>query len=347
MKKILSIAISLSLAMVVTAQVLAMGMSESTSDEVTVYSHRHYESDQKLFDQFYQKTGIKVKVLKGDADQLIERIKTEGSSSPADLLITADVGRLYRAKTLGLLQSGSNAVLEAAIPAHLRDPQGFWFGLTKRARVIVYDKSSNAQAPVANYEDLALPAQKGKVVVRSSGNVYNISMLASLLGRWGEAATLEWAKGLANNLAQPPQGGDRDQMKALVAGAASLAITNTYYIGQLINSKDPVEQDVGKRMGVIFPNQNRGGTHINVSGAGIVKTSQNKAAAVKLLEYLVSAEAQALFAAENYEYPVRAGVKLSPTVAAWGSFVEDTQNLENLGIRSPAALKIADSAGWK
>lgn len=329
------------------ASLSALGMQEQVGGTVTVYTHRHYDADQKLYDDFTAKTGIKIQVLKGDADQLLERIRAEGSSSPADVFITADVGRLYRAKELGLLKSIKSQELESAIPAHLRDPQGFWFGLTKRARVIVYDKSKTTNPTVKNYEDLASPSLGKNVVVRSSSNVYNISLLGGLLGHWGKEKTLEWAKGIAANLARAPQGGDRDQMKAIAAGNGTYAVTNTYYIGQLLASKDSGEQEIGARMGIIFPNQDGFGTHINVSGAGLVKTAPNAAAAQKFLEYLVSPDAQKIFASENFEYPVRPGIESSKIVASWGSFKEDTQSLEVLGKNSPEALKIADEAGWK
>lgn len=330
---------------------LALGTASAFSQEklVTVYTHRHYEADQAIFDAFTAKTGIKVQVLKGDADQLLQRLKAEGARSPADLFITADVGRLWKAKEEGLLQPvGAPGI--AAVPAHLRDAEGFWVGLTKRARVIVWDATRGDSPPVVGYRDLASPSMKGKVLVRSSGNVYNVSMTAGLIGSYGEAGAANWAAGLAANLAQPPKGGDRDQMKALAAGvggAGAVAITNTYYIGQLLGSQDPAEREIGARMRVIFPDQGGAGTHVNVSGAGVTRHSPNPAGARLLLEYLVSPESQRRFAEANFEYPVLPGVPLHPFVAAWGAFKEDTQSLENLGRRSAAALVLMDKAGWK
>jgi iron(III) transport system substrate-binding protein len=313
---------------------------------LTVYSHRHYEADKKIFLAFTEQTGIKVQVLQGDADQLLQRLKAEGKESPADILITADVGRLYLAKKEGLLQAISSPELQRQIPAHLRDKDNNWFALTKRARVFVYD-STKSKPTIRNYEDLAKPEFKGKVLIRSSSNIYSISLLGGLIAHWGKDQTALWLKGLVANLAQSPKGGDRDQIKAVAAGIGTLAVSNTYYLGQLAHSKDPAEQAVAKKMGVIFPNQDSYGTHINISGAGVLASSKKQDAARKFLEYLISAEAQAVFAAENFEYPVRSGVALSPIVASWGSFKEDAQSLEVLGQNSAEALKLADTAGYK
>jgi iron(III) transport system substrate-binding protein len=287
-----------------------------------------------------------VQVLKGDADQLLQRLKAEGTASPADLFITADVARLWKARQEGLLRAVSSKELDK-IPAHLRDAEGYWFGLTKRARVFAYDKTAAKEFLPATYADLANTALKGKLLVRSSGNVYNVSLLAGLLGSHGPEATQQIADGIARNLARAPSGGDRDQMKAIVAGQGTVAITNTYYLGQLITSADAAERAVGERMAVIFPDQNGKGTHINVSGAGIAVHSPNPKAAQALLEFLVTPAAQKQFAEGNFEYPVIPGVALHPVVAAWGTFKEDTQSLVNLGKNSAAALSVADKAGWK
>ncbi len=314
---------------------------------VTVYSHRHYEADKKLMERFTAQTGIQVQVLPGDADQLIERIRGEGASSPADLLITADVGRLHRAEQLGLFQKLADPEVTRLVPAALRDPEDHWVALTRRARILVWDKQASAEPPVTTYEQLALPSLAKGVVVRSSGNVYNISLVSALLAHWGPEKTQAWAQGLAANLAKAPQGGDRDQMKALVAGQGKVAITNTYYLGQLLTSPNAAEREVGQRMGVIFPNQGDIGTHINISGVGLLARSPNPAGARALVRFLLSDESQRLFAAENFEYPVREGVPLSPLVEAWGSFRADTLELSQLGALAPQALSIVDKAGWK
>jgi iron(III) transport system substrate-binding protein len=314
--------------------------------ELTVYSHRHYEADQKLYDLFTEKTGIKVAVQKGDADQLIQRLQAEGTASKADILITADAGRLYLAREAGLLQAVDAPGLQA-IPAHLRDPDKYWFGLTKRARVLAYDTQAASRPSVNTYAGLADPALRGQIVVRSSSNVYNISLLSALIDRWGEEASTEWARGIVANLARAPQGGDRDQLKAVLAGTGSVAISNTYYIGQLMNSSDPAEREVGARIGVIFPDQDGEGVHINVSGGGVTVHSAHPKEAVRLLEFLASPEAQAVFAGENFEYPVIPGVALHPYIAAWGDFKEDQRSLLILGSNSAKALAIADKTGWK
>lgn len=316
------------------------------SIELTVYSHRHYEADQKLYDLFTERTGIKIAVQKGDADQLIQRLQAEGKASKADILITADAGRLYLARQSGLLQAVDSPALQA-IPAHLRDTDNFWFGLTKRARVLAYDTQAATKPTVNTYAGLADPALRGQIVVRSSSNVYNISLLSALVDRWGEQASTEWSQGIVANLARAPQGGDRDQLKAVLAGTGSIAISNTYYIGQLMSSSDPAEREVGSRIGVIFPDQDGEGTHINVSGGGVTVHSAHPKEALLLLEFLVSPEAQAVFAGENFEYPVIPGVALHPYVQAWGEFKEDTRSLLILGSNSALALAIADKTGWK
>jgi iron(III) transport system substrate-binding protein len=314
--------------------------------ELTVYSHRHYEADQKLYDLFTERTGIKVAVQKGDADQLIQRLQAEGTASKADILITADAGRLYLAREAGLLQAVDAPGLQA-IPAHLRDPDKYWYGLTKRARVLAYDTQAASKPLVTTYAGLADPSLRGQIVVRSSSNVYNISLLSALIDRWGEEASTEWARGIVANLARAPQGGDRDQLKTVLAGVGSVAISNTYYIGQLMSSSDPAEREVGARIGVIFPDQDGEGVHINVSGGGVTVHSAHPKEATRLLEFLASPEAQAIFAGENFEYPVIPGVALHPYIAAWGDFKEDQRSLLILGNNSAKALAIADKTGWK
>lgn len=318
-----------------------------TAQTVTVYSHRHYEADKKLYERFTAQTGIQVQVLPGDADQLIERIRGEGASSPADLLITADVGRLYRADQLGLFQALGDPRIAQLVPPSLRDANDHWTALTRRARILVWDKTVSATPPVSTYEQLAEASLAGGVVVRSSGNVYNISLVSALLAHWGPEKTLTWARGLAQNLAQAPQGGDRDQMKALAAGRGKVAVTNTYYLGQLLNSTNPAEREVGQKMGVIFPNQGDIGTHVNISGVGLLARSPNPEGARALVRFLLSDESQQVFAAENYEYPVRDSVPLAPVVASWGRFRADELPLARVGALSPEALSIVNQAGWK
>lgn len=348
MKK--SVLIVLLLTVLVSVTAFAMGgQDENTETEqvVNVYSHRHYDVDQELYDRFTELTGIKVNVVKANADELIERLRSEGPNSPADVLITVDAGRLYKAKEMGLLQSVNSSLLEGAVPAYLRDSEGFWFGLTKRARVIAYHKTRVNPSELSTYEDLADEKWKGRLVVRSSSNIYNQSLLASLIEHNGRADALEWAKLVIANMAREPKGNDRDQVKAIASGQADIAVINTYYLGKLVTSSDEAEVAAGNEVGLFFPNQNGRGTHINVSGAGIIKTSKNYENAVKFIEFLVSVEAQEKYAQANYEYPVRTDVKPSDLVASWGAFKDDQVSLSVLGANNSEAVIVFDEANWK
>lgn len=315
--------------------------------EVNVYSHRHYEADQMLFDQFTAKTGIKVNIVKAGADALIKRLKIEGDKSPADILITADAGLLHIAKEEGVLQAVKSDILEKSIPSHLRDPESYWFGLTTRVRVVVFAKDRVSAADVPSYESLTDKKWKGKILVRSSTNVYNQSLLASVIAHKGKAEAEIWAKGIVANMAHAPKGNDRDQVKDVVAGIGDLAIINTYYLGLLLNSPNPEEQKVGQAVGICFPKLAGAGTHINVSGAGITKSSKNIDNAIKLLEFLVSDESQRIFAEANYEYPVKPGVRWSDLLNAWGDFTPDTINLSKLGELNRDAVRVFQTADWR
>jgi len=314
---------------------------------VNVYSHRHYDTDEALFRRFTEKTGIRVNVVTASADELITRLENEGANSPADILITVDAGRLHRAKEKGLLRPIRSEVLEESIPASLRDPEGHWFGLTVRARVIVYDTSRVDPSELSTYEDLADPRWRGRVLVRSSGNVYNQSLLASLIASSGEEATERWASGIVANMARQPSGSDTDQAKAVAAGVGDVAVVNTYYVARLKNSSDPEDRRVGERLGVFFPNQDGRGAHINVSGAGVTASSKNVDNAVRLLEFLASEEAQRLFSEANFEYPANPRVEPAEILRAWGEFRADTLNLARLGELNAPAVKIFDRVGWR
>ncbi|UEM04195.1 Fe(3+) ABC transporter substrate-binding protein [Skermanella rosea] len=315
--------------------------------EVNVYSSRHYDTDKALYTNFTQQTGIKVNIIEGKDDELIERIRTESGNSPADILITVDAGRLWRAQNADILQPTKSQVLEQAVPAHLREPSGLWFGLTKRARVIIYNKAAVKPADLSTYEDLADPKWKGRLLIRSSTNVYNQSLAGSMLAAHGEKKTEEWARGIVANLARPPQGGDSDQIKAVAAGEGDIAVSNTYYFGRIAGSGKPEDKAIAEKVGVFFPNQNDRGTHVNISGAGVLKNAPNRENAVKFLEYLVSPQAQKIFAEGNYEYPVLKQAEQSPVIASWGSFKEDELNASVFGKNNEEALKIMDRAGWK
>lgn len=317
------------------------------ANEVNVYSHRHYATDKKLNKMFTKQTGIKVNIVKGKAAQLIKRLEIEGEYSPADVLTTVDAGRLEMAKSKDLLQPINSLVLNKNIPSHLRDPDGMWYGLTKRARVIVYNKDKVDPKELSTYEDLSNPKWKGKVAIRSSNNVYNQSLLASLVAHNGEDAALNWSKGLVDNFARTPKGNDRDQAKAIVAGIGDIAVMNTYYIGRMANSKDKADRKIAEKIGVFFPNQNDRGTHVNISGAGVTKYSKNKQNAIKYIEFLSSKQAQIIYAQANYEYPVLKGVKSSKLVESWGEFKEDSLGMDQLGKLNSQAVRIFDKAGWR
>jgi iron(III) transport system substrate-binding protein len=329
-----------------TAAVLGTAVAASAA-EVNVYSSRHYDTDKSLYQTFTQQTGIKVNIIEGRDDELIERIRTESGNSPADILITVDAGRLWRAQSADILQPIKSKTLEDTVPAYLREPSGLWFGLTKRARVIIYNKAAVKPSELSTYEDLADPKWKGRLLIRSSTNVYNQSLAGSILAAHGEKKTEEWARGIVANLARRPQGGDSDQILAVAAGEGDVAVSNTYYFGRIAGSSKPEDKAVADKVGVFFPNQNDRGTHVNISGAGVLKNAPNKDNAVKFLEYLVSPAAQKIFAEGNYEYPVSKVAEVAPVIASWGSFKEDTLNAAVFGKNNEEALKIMDRAGWK
>ncbi|WP_428608661.1 Fe(3+) ABC transporter substrate-binding protein [Sedimenticola sp.] len=315
--------------------------------EVNVYSARKEALIKPLLDQFSSESGIQVNLVTGKADALLKRLTSEGANSPADLFITTDAGRLHRAKEADVLQPVSSDILSAAIPSHYRDPEGFWHGLSVRARVVTYIKDRIDPQQLSTYEALTDPQWKGRICIRGSGNIYNQSLVASLIAANGEAATQEWADGFVKNFARDPKGGDRDQVKAAAAGVCDLAIINTYYLGAMINSKDEGERAAASKVALFWPNQANRGTHVNVSGAGVTRSAKNKAAAIQLLEFLVNEKSQAWYASVNHEYPVRPGVAWSETLKQWGTFKADTLNLSQLGKNNPTAVRLMDKAGWK
>lgn len=320
---------------------------KTESKEVNLYTSRHYDVDDELYKKFEEKTGIKVNVIKGEEDELLERIKREGNATQADVFLTADVARLYRAKEEGLLQTVSSDTLDKQIPEKYQDNDQMWYGLTKRARVIVYNKETVKPEELSTYDALTAPEWNGRVLIRSSENVYNQSLLASFIAINGEEKAKEWAAGMVKNFARDPEGGDRDQAKAIVAGIGDVAIMNTYYFGQMLNSTDPEEVKVAKALGIFFPNQDTTGTHVNLSGAGVVKAAKNKDNAIKLLEFLSSTTAQNVFAEANYEYPVNPEAKTAELLSSWGTFKEQDIQLSVLGDNNAKALMIFNEVGWK
>jgi iron(III) transport system substrate-binding protein len=315
---------------------------------LNLYSSRHYQTDEALYANFTKTTGIKLNRIEAGEDPLIERLKNEGTSSPADVLVTVDAGRLWRAEQLGLFQSIDSKVLTARLPDHMRTPNNQWFGFSARARVIIYNRTALKAADVQNYEDLADPKLKGKVCTRSGSHVYNLSLMSALIEHWGEAKAEQWARAVVANFARSPKGGDTDQILAVAAGECGVAISNSYYYVRLLASEKPEDRKAIANIGVVWPNQKSFGTHMNVSGAGVVKYAKNRDAAIKYLEYLSSDQAQGYFAEGNNEWPVVKGAPLNnKALASLGSFKMDTLNISALGKNQPLAQKIFDRVGYK
>ena len=327
---------------------LLAGPVASQDKVLNLYSSRHYQTDEALYANFTKATGIKINRIEGAEDPLIERIKNEGARSPADVLITVDAGRLWRAEQAGLFQPVKSALLESRIPANLREPSGLWYGFSTRARVIAYNKAKVKPGEIRNYEDLADAKWKGRVCMRSSTNIYNLSLLGAMIDHLGEAKAEAWAKGVRANLAQDPKGGDTDQLKAVAAGQCDVTISNQYYYARLLRSEKPDERQVGEKIGIVFPNQASWGTHVNISGAGVLKNAPNREAAIKFLEYLASDEAQRYFANGNNEWPAVASVKIdNPVLKSLGEFKRDQINVAVLGKNQPSSQKLYDRVAWK
>ncbi len=326
---------------------LAFPLAASAEGEVNLYSARKENLIKPLLDRFTEETGITVNLVTGKADALLQRLQSEGRNTPADLLITTDAGRLHRAKEAGVTQAVESAELNERVPSSFRDPEGHWFGLTLRARPILYVKERVDPATLNSYEALADPEWKGRICIRSSNNIYNQSMVASLIAADGLQATEQWAEGLVKNFARPPKGGDRDQIKAAAAGICDIAIANTYYLAGMLTSKDAAQREAAGKLAVFWPNQKGRGAHVNVSGASLTRAAKNRDNAIKLLEFLVGEEAQSWYAETNGEYPVRSDVPPSELLSSWGSFKMDTLNLARLGELNPEAVRLMDRAGWK
>ena len=314
---------------------------------VNVYSARKDHLLKPVLDAFTKETGIAVNLLSADAPQLLERLKSEGKDSPADLFITTDVAHLHAARVAGILAPVTSAALDKNIPAQFHDPQGYWYGLSARARVVFYAKDRVTPSELSTYEDLASAKWKGRICVRSSSSTYNQSLLGGLIAVMGPDKAEAWAKGIVDNMARKPQGGDTDQINAVAAGQCDIAIANTYYYGGMQTSAKEAERQAAAKVGIFFPNQNDRGAHMNVSGAGLTISAKNKAEAVKLLEFMSGAEAQKLFAEANNEFPVLPTAKLSPTVAAWGKFKGETINVAMLGENAAQAVRLFDRVGWR
>ncbi|NKQ41252.1 MAG: Fe(3+) ABC transporter substrate-binding protein [Sulfurovum sp.] len=323
-------------ALLLTGSLMAAG-------EVNIYSTRHYDADKNLYKMFTEKTGIAVNVVKAKPKALIKRLETEGANTKADLFITADAGNLVNAQKKGLLQPVKSKKIEEAIPETLRQKDGYWVALTQRARIIAYNKEKVKPEDLSTYEDLTDKKWKGRITIRKSSNIYNQSLLASFIATKGPEKAKMWAKGIVDNMSRKPRGNDRDQMKAVAAGVGDIAVVNTYYVGKLLNSKKPYEVEVGKLMGVFFPKD----THVNISGVAMTKNAKNKDNAVKLMEYLVSPDAQKVFASANYEYPANPKVEASDLLKSWGTFEPMVVSLEAYGEKNEEAVKIMNEVEWK
>lgn len=321
--------------------------SDNKEEVVNIFTDRHYDTDQELYDSFTDETGIKINVVKAGSDEILERLALEGEDTEADIIITSDVGRLYRAQSKDLIKPIESNVINANVPKELREENNNWIALTVRARVLAYALDRVDPTELSTYEDLTSQKWKDRVVVRSSSNIYNQSLLASFIALNGEQEATEWAKGILNNMARSPEGNDRDQMKAVVAGEGDVAIVNTYYVGKLLNSSDQYEVEVGKNVGIFFPNQETNGTHINISGAALTKHGKNTDSAVKLLEFLTGEKAQYDYANANYEYPVNPSVEPSDLLKSWGEFKAQDIDLSLLGEYNQDAVIIFNKVGWK
>lgn len=322
------------------------GVSKA-SGVVNIYTARNYEADKLLFKSFEQETGIKVNLVEGTAEELVERLKREGTNSEADLFLTVDGGVLNKAKKEGVLQPLISKAVEQQVPASLRDKDQAWIGIATRARILVYANDRVKPEQLSTYEDLATDKWKGKLLIRSSTSLYNQSLLASIIELNGEEAASKWAKGVVANLARKPEGGDRDQVKAIAAGTGDVAIINTYYLGQMINSADAEEVKAAEKVRVFFPNQKTNGAHVNISGLGLTKASKNKENAIKLVEYLTSVPSQSLIASKNYEYPVNPKADKGKLLTSWGEFKAQAISFDKLGDNNKKAIELFAQAGWK
>ncbi|HEU4621501.1 MAG TPA: extracellular solute-binding protein [Burkholderiaceae bacterium] len=321
---------------------------------LNLYSARHYQTDEALYDNFTKQTGIKINRIEAGDEPLLERLRNEGKNSPADVILLVDAARLWKAQVEGLFQPVQSKTLQTRIPAQLRskdDGKGSdWFGFSTRARVMVYNKASVKAEDADTYEELAAPKNKGKVCTRSGSHPYMLSLIASMVERLGEAKTEEWARGVVANFARPPRGGDTDQIKGVAAGECGIAVTNTYYWVRLLRSKDPKDQEIVRKVGFVWPDQAKdaGGVHVNVSGGGVARYAPHREAAVRFLEYLASDEAQAYFANGNNEWPVvKTAVARNPELESLGPFRAETIGTQTIARNTVTAQKILDRVGWK
>ncbi|MCW5650350.1 MAG: extracellular solute-binding protein [Ramlibacter sp.] len=336
------------------ALLASAGLASAQEQVVNLYSARHYSTDEALYSNFTKATGIRINRVDSDDAGILARLKAEGTASPADVILLVDAARLYRGEVDGLFQPIRSKMLEDAIPAQYHakaSADGIsWFGFSTRGRVIVYDKLSVKKADVDTYEELADPKNKGKVCLRSGSHPYNLSLFGALMEHMGEQKTEAWLKGVVDNMARPPRGGDTDQIKAVASGECQIAVSNTYYIARMIRSANPDDRAVMEKVGVVFPNQSTWGTHLNIAGGAVAKYAKNRANAIKFLEYLASPQAQAYFADGNNEWPVARGVDISnPALKAMsgGTFKSETIPLSAIGMNQTRIQQMLDRVGFK
>lgn len=328
------------------AAACGQSVDEDSTETLTIYSARHYDSDRAVYQAFEDQTGIQIETIEAGGDLLIERMKADGERSGADVVITVDAGRLWRAEQDGLFQPYDSEIIEERVPESLRHPEGKWFGFAKRARVIAYSQERGTPDEITGYETLADPKWDNRVCVRSSGNIYNISLLAALIERWGDNVAQDWAQGVVRNFARVPSGGDIEQIRAIAAGECDLALVNHYYYARIANSEDAADQEVADAVALNFPEDN-GGVHVNISGAGVAANADNVDAAHQFLEFLLSDEAQRMFAELTNEYPVVASAPYENDVLdGFGEFEADPVNVNTLGENQAEAQRMFDRVGW-
>lgn len=316
-------------------------------EQVNLYTARHYDSDLALYDRFTRETGIKVNRIEGDASQLIERIKTEGDRSPADVFIAADAGALWRAQQAGAFQPVQSATLDARIPQNLRDPDGHWYGVTRRARVVAYDSTKVKPEEIDDYAKLASPRFKGKLCVRSADSIYNLSLVGAIIEALGPQKADAWVRGVVANMARPPEGGDRDQVRAVASGVCEVALTNSYYFITMANGENEADRKITERVKLAFPSLGGQGAHVNISGAGVAAHAPNKTNALRFVEFLSAAETQKQFAAGNNEFPASPNVAASAPINAYAGFKANPMKVAAFAARQPEAQSMMSAAGWR
>lgn len=339
-------------AMFAFASLALAGCSQTGEAEgeqvVNLYTARHYDSDLPLYERFTRETGIRINRIEGKADELVARMRAEGENSPADLFIAADAGALWRAQQAGLFQPVTSDTLTARIPANLREPDGHWYGTSRRARIVAYDPAKVRPEEVDDYADLATPRFRGRICVRSSDSVYNLSLVGALIEAWGRERADAWVRGVVANMARPPEGGDRDQIRAVAAGVCEVAITNSYYFIRMASGDDTGDRDIASRLRIAYPSLDGQGAHVNISGGGVMRHSPNRANAIRLLEFFASAEAQRHVSANNNEYPASPDVEAPPPVDAYAArLTAHPMSVVAFARHQPEAQAMMSAAGWR